>query len=502
MNRENTRSFITTLFLFSLFWMNACSSRISKDFFNHVTPPAKGRQFLDLLDKTVDQAQVRHARFASIEGFPYLRTDRFLVEAKNHLKTTLEMKKWILNLQQLDLEARKIEVQNLPQQAVEKLLRQIDISGDTGKEKLMEQIKVYSNQLLTVEQGLTGFYQTVKESAQFPDDYSTAMRVFGVYPVAALPVIYFSDGFFDQIRQWYQTPLEDLPIVGELTAYTPKSEKTLSETDIQHLFNTAPPDELNRPILTPVELQNLADYFAPVFIQDVAAEWDKIGEVIWQNGQLGIDSSQPVVYTFFSHTYIKQLPVLQINYVFWNIGRLGEYTPWFERGHMDGFTLRVTLDQSGIPAMVDSMNNCGCSHVFIPNRNRIRQVKTVDMGLDPVVPTDLPDGFPTRRLAVRINSGWHQAQHIDLFEEGVKQISYNLVPYRRLESLPKADGSFESMFDSRGIGKGTERVEPYFFFSMGIPEVGAMRQRGHHPTAMTGRVHFDDPLLLNRFFEW
>jgi len=246
----------------------------------------------------------------------------------------------------------------------------------------------------------------------------------------------------------------------------------------------------------------LLAFFAPVYNQDVAADWDKMGTVIWKNGRLGIDRTKPVVYYFFSHAYIQQLPVLQINYVFWNSGRLGELTPWYERGDMDGLTLRVTLDRSGIPVVVDMMNNCGCSHVFIPNRNGVQQVKAVDMGLDPVTPADLPDGFPSRRLSVRINSGWHQAQHIDLFKEAEKQISYNLVPYRELESLPKEDGTFESMFDQRGIGKGTERVEPYFFFPMGIPEVGAMRQRGHHPTALIGRTHFDDPQLFNRFFSW
>ena len=35
-------------------------------------------------------------------------------------------------------------------------------------------------------------------------------------------------------------------------------------------------------------------------------------------------------------------------------------------------------------------------------------------------------------------------------------------------------------------------------FSMGIPKVGSMRQRGHHALQLVGRSHFDDPRLLDR----
>jgi hypothetical protein len=46
----------------------------------------------------------------------------------------------------------------------------------------------------------------------------------------------------------------------------------------------------------------------------------------------------------------------------------------------------------------------------------------------------------------------------------------------------------------------TERIEPLIFFSMGIPSIGSMRQRGHHAIELTGRDHFDDPLLFEKNF--
>jgi len=43
-------------------------------------------------------------------------------------------------------------------------------------------------------------------------------------------------------------------------------------------------------------------------------------------------------------------------------------------------------------------------------------------------------------------------------------------------------------------------IEPYIFFSMGIPKIGYMRQRGHHAIKMVGREHFTNPYLFDRNF--
>ena len=37
---------------------------------------------------------------------------------------------------------------------------------------------------------------------------------------------------------------------------------------------------------------------------------------------------------------------------------------------------------------------------------------------------------------------------------------------------------------------------------MGIPDVGSMRQRGHHAIKLVGRAYFDDPLLFEKSFEF
>lgn len=56
------------------------------------------------------------------------------------------------------------------------------------------------------------------------------------------------------------------------------------------------------------------------------------------------------------------------------------------------------------------------------------------------------------------------------------------------------------MFNENGIVPGTERAERWLLWPMGIPNVGAMRQWGHHAIALLGRRHFDDPGLLDGLF--
>jgi hypothetical protein len=45
-----------------------------------------------------------------------------------------------------------------------------------------------------------------------------------------------------------------------------------------------------------------------------------------------------------------------------------------------------------------------------------------------------------------------------------------------------------------------KRRERFFFWPMGVPEPGAMRQWGHYATAFVGRRHFDDARLFEPLF--
>lgn len=67
---------------------------------------------------------------------------------------------------------------------------------------------------------------------------------------------------------------------------------------------------------------------------------------------------------------------------------------------------------------------------------------------------------------------------------------------------PRADPRHAGIFDTMGIVKGSDRIEPLIFFSMGIHDVGSMRQRGRQPIKMVGCAYFDDPDIFDGNFEF
>ncbi len=242
--------------------------------------------------------------------------------------------------------------------------------------------------------------------------------------------------------------------------------------------------------------------FAPIIIQDAAADYDKIGEVVWGQKQLEINPDNAAAYYYFSHAFFKGEPILQINYVIWFPARSGPNSPRIERGLIDGLTVRISLSPDGSPFMADIMNNCGCYHFYVPRKEMIQKILPSPLAIDAFVPTWLPDNFPRQRLAIRLKSGWHQVENIGTGIISTRFISYKLIAYNQLEKLSRPDQANESMFTSKGIGKYSERIEPIILFPMGIPDIGSMRQRGHHAIKLIGRAHFDDPHLFDEHFEF
>ena len=71
---------------------------------------------------------------------------------------------------------------------------------------------------------------------------------------------------------------------------------------------------------------------------------------------------------------------------------------------------------------------------------------------------------------------------------------------RALRSLAHPAGGTRSLYGPDGIVAGTGRAEKLLFWPLGIRDAGATRQWGRHATAFVGRRHFDDALLLDRYF--
>jgi hypothetical protein len=489
-------SAILLLLLFS----QGCANLASRQFVSNSERPSQYQKFFDELDHTVADAGARDASGFTVEGFPYLRANRFLASFKDELSAEDQKQEWVYRMQQMDLESRRKEINNLSRSLIQALSSRLDESFD--RDTLFSRVAFYSHQLLAHDQRQPDFYITLQKAVEIPDEYFTTMRVIGIYPITSLPVAAVTHKVFEEITEWHQTPLHELETVGTVKYYGPHQHLKYSPKKIRTMLLASGSNPLRIPDLSESERRALLLMFAPVFAQDTVADYDKIGEMIWENKQPVVNPSIPAVYYYFSHARFKGMPVIQLNYVIWFSARKGPESPWIERGRLDGLAVRISLDPEGRPFMVDIMNNCGCYHFFVPAEDRVERILPLDYAIDAFVPRWLPASFPQNRLGVHIKSGWHQVNHIGTMDLPPDYVSYRLVPYEELESLPRDGQQFESIFNSNGIVKYTPRIEPLIFFPMGIPDIGSMRQRGHHAVKFVGREHFDDPDIFDRNFEF
>lgn len=461
--------------------------------------PQVCQEFLELLDQKVEDAGVRNASSIPVHRFPYLRTNRFLTTLGKNLEEASEQKQWVQLMQDRDLEARQKEISTLPDSAIHSFGSEGNDHQD--REGLYTQAESCSNELLNHDIRSPDFFNVLSKRVKFPDEYSLLRRTIGLYPLFSIPVAVVTARSREKSRDWFKTDLNSLPVEGSLVSFVPPEEIIISQEEIEEILKNGVKNPLKIPLLDEDQERKLIAHFAPVFVQDVVGPFDQIGGIVWKNDKVALDPAVPIVYYYTSHSLLKGEPVLQINYVIWYSETGGKNTPWLERGYLDGLTIRVSLGTHGKPFMLEVLKNCGCYQIFVPQKERVQ--KTVSRRLKPdfLVAQWLPAVLPGQRLGVRVSSGWHQLERVYAVE-APPDLYYQFVPYEVLEALPYDGERKKSMFNSKGVVEDSERGrEEILFFSMGIPSVASMRQRGRHPCELVGRVHCDDPELFDKYFE-
>ena len=484
--------FLLSLVLFLL----GCVSFVSQRIPEALERPRACQEFLERLDGKISEAGVRDASAFSVPGFPYLRTSRFLSALRERLKDDQEKMIWVRWMQDLDLQSRKKEINNLP----DPMIRSLTSKDRPDRDGLYRRVESCSSELLSHDQSRSDFYPSLKPLVDVPDEYSLVLRTAGLYPLIALPVAAVTENSRNKIRRRFDTNLKDLPVDGSLRAFVPGKGESPGRETAQQIIEESRENPLRVPLPGAIQEKELVEAFAPIFIQDMAAPYDRLGEVIWKDHQIEVNSEKPTVYYYFSYAFLSGNPILQINYAIWYSERAGDRPPSIEKGHLDGLTIRISLDGQGRPFMGEAMSNCGCYHLFAPDQERVDRILSRPLMFDAMVPQSLPNIPTGERLGIRINSGWHQVQRLISVKEAPDPVPYELIPYEVLETLPQEDGRTESIFNEHGIAKGSERVERFILFSMGIPSVGSMRQRGHHAIELIGRAYFDDPYLFDQNF--
>lgn len=496
----NQRLLIFFIFTIITLTLYACTPGVKPSVFPATGDAAAGADFLLDLDKAVIDAGVNNAAGFRIEGFPYLRTNRFLCGLKNRITIPAEKNIWIDWMRDEDTSARYTEIACLPSGLLKELAARADVSPSV--EALSAYAERCADDLFSVCRDQPGFFESVSKAAECPSEYKTALRVAGAYPLAALPVAFLTKKAHKRMTRWFSQKTDEIPPRGTWISYVPNRRYGFTTDEIGRMIQKASDNVLRVPRPDEATGQVLAAIFAPVITQDIRDEADRIGAVEWRKETIYVDGDRPSVYYYLTNAFYHRRPILQINYAVWYPARTGPGAPWIERGELDGLTIRLSLDWNGRPVMVDIMNNCGCYHFFIPAEGTVKAVKPQPLTIDAFAPARLPGPFSGTPLNVHVNADWHQVVGITTTPPPVEDIPYRLVPYQTLEMLTKTGDVHESLFNARGIAKGSKRIEPFLLFSMGIPKVGSMRQRSHHALKLVGKSYFSDPDLFDQNFEF
>jgi hypothetical protein len=476
-----------------------CSTVPDKPSASFEDKAAHCEQLFRTLDTAVDRAGVRDGGSARIDGFPYLRANRFLASYRDEPMTRRQELWWIDRLKGLDVQARTIELANLPEQDRDGLDSSL-LSTDDPTVDLIHCADELARRDLSESEAIAG----LRAAVDVPDEYHDWKRVLGLYPLSAVPFLQGVSAYHADMEAVFATPLEDLPINGRLVRYEPPPAPAVDRDDLSALLTRARQNPLKVPLPAPSELSRLFATFAPVLEIDQVDRSDRIGTpLLSEGGKPGVDTSNPVVFVRPAHTRYAGETFLQLVYSVWFPERPRASAIDLLAGRLDGITWRVTLDSRGEPLLFDSIHNCGCYHMFFPTQ-RLRSRALGQTFQEPIlVPYTLGSWRPGTRTILRIASRTHYIQSVRYSgqTEAMARERYSFVADDKLRSLPREDNSRYSLFRPNGIVPGTQRAERFVFWPMGVPDPGAMRQWGRHATAFVGKRHFDDPKLIERYFE-
>ena len=475
--------------------------------------------WFNALDGQTDASGVRDAAAARVAGHAYLRVDRFTASLIDRLPAQPDAAggqaahdQWIERLLALDRKARQHELANLPSAAVRGLATRFDLAD---RPTMLAYTKVCGSLLADAQLGTPAQSTTLRQHLVVPDDYVDAYRVLGLYPLMRIPFLAGVRQFEEQTRKRFAAGAH--AAVGEqrLRLWPPGSMATGAANgrdDPRAKPHTASGNALGVPMPTAEQAQWLFERHAPVFDLAIAGTDDQPGALTWDGTASDrpapwprVDVAQPVVYRQLAHTRAGETSLLQLVYTIWFGARTPGTAPIdLLAGRIDGLVWRVTLSPDGAPLVYDSIHPCGCYHLFFPAPGVMPRPAPADQAEWAFSPASAPALKADQRILLRVASASHYLEGIGVLDNTAASgasMSYQWRDYDALRALPMPGGSSRSVFGPDGFMPGTDRLESWLFWPMGIARAGAMRQWGHHATAFVGRRHFDDARLFEQRFD-
>jgi hypothetical protein len=430
---------------------------------------AQCAHWFETLDAAVAHSGVADIEARRVNGFPYLRIDRFLASMKEAARDDPRLRDaWIEEMRARDADGRRVEIANLA-------AAQVDRLGADSRRELAQHTQQCAQRLLAADVADASAHASLYRRAYVADDYSTLKRGLGLYELTRIP-------FYAGVEAWQESAEEtfaqarrgELPSAA-LRRYVPPSTPVFGRQQVAAILARATAHPLGLPRLSAVERDRLFATYAPVFEIETSGDFDRIGRLGWDSALAPrVDVAQPVVYRRLGYTRSGQR-----TFVVW----------------------RVTLAPDGEPVLFDSIHPCGCYHMFFPTP-RLQPLPAPRPSMEwAFTPAALPAIAESERLVVTLRTRSHYLANLRP-ATATTGTAYNFAEYDELRTLPLPQGGTRSLFGPDGLIAGTERGERFLFWPMGIASPGAMRQSGTQATAFVGRRHFDDADILEKRFHF
>ncbi len=446
-------------------------------------------------DRSTASMGVRDAQDSPVFGFPWLRSNRHLASYADELATPNSVDTWLSRLRERDIEARTIEALN----------------GHPDQRQMLARLDDCGRRLIHHDRDSPERLAAIRAAAAVPDSYSSAARALGLYPLTRM-------GVAAGVARWEDSASRRLARPPAFDPQTPTIRYGIDHSRrgdalLARLMSTRRVDSLGITVLTDDAQAWLLAEHAPDFIVAQGGPFDEIGRIgLDTDARPMLDPNAPAIYARVAHTRHGDRSLIQLVYTVWFNERPARGPLDIYAGQLDGVTVRLTLDRQGRPAVIDSIHPCGCYHLFVATGvARPRPVPDDVQSWEEwrFMPTSLPMPGTDQRLVVSIDSASHQVSGLSFEATSTSaRRQATLVSADRLRSLPLGDASTptraprsRSLYRADGLVAGSERLERFILWPMGIRSAGAMRQWGHQATAFVGRRHFDDARLIEERFD-
>jgi len=377
----------------------------------------------------------------------------------------------------------------------------------------------------------------------FPDRYSLSRQIFGLYYVFRPVVNWQVKALNERVSSTFQryesqhpwhlyslreqsraprlapTPAASSPWRADLqenefaglSMAAVRHQPHISQQGVRSILNrNQQKNALGLPYFSKAQTRALAEHYHPIIALEFGHEDDRVGRPVNVDGEWTV-SEQPGLFTSVSYVWWQDQWLPQLVYHWWYPARPKSALIDILAGELDGLIWRVTLDWDGNVLFYDSIHPCGCYHKVYPAKPGIvfRGTQEDEERLM-VLPVVYPG--PEHRPVIKISSIAHYVVGLEFNHTNnnspdplsvaslgnAENYYYEISAYDELRLQKSGD---QYLFGRDGLVHGTERLERFLLWNMGVISPGTMRQWGHHATAFVSRRHFDDPMLFETYFE-